>query len=561
MTMNKGTATDYLDLLTQLIQVATSRHLETITPTAGGSGYEVSEILNIDNTGSTRTHDAQIEVLTVDGGGAILTARVFRGGAYTVDPTDVTAAATTSTNLKADGTAVASANGTGGTFDLGFVAAGWNLKRRTKKAVSATVVNGGTGYTNGATVTLNPLGSVKGFAGQDAQFTITAGGGIVSAVAVVGATDGNYEEPPSNNNSPTGGAGSGLILLVTYADDTGSDQVVVLEGIGFGATDSILVGIRTFNETDVSGLNTVRNWQLFGMTGYNAALPLHQQTNISPGFNADGSIHATIGAFFVGKPSTAFNSVWWLSVTPRRIHLQTRVEDATHVFYPSLDTGLLNASGTSTEQPYPLWIQGCTSRRNSWYLDTQISRISGPTDCFNVNGRQGPAFFRVLGAWQQFANADCSDGGSPTRGAQHDFGVWPIFRPNTTVSALADDVVTSHPAANLGISFGDPASSTGGMLPSDGIPPGSQGAILTTTNDTPQNSRALSPATVMATDATPVRISELYGEIEGVFWLTKQGTPTLNSESTFLDSNNRRFTVFQNGNQTSNASYYALAED
>ena len=95
MTYNSGTATDYLDMLSQLVQVVTSRNLASITLVAGGSGYEVSEILNIDNTGSTRTHDAKIEVLTVDGGGAILTARVSRGGAYTVDPTDVTAAATT----------------------------------------------------------------------------------------------------------------------------------------------------------------------------------------------------------------------------------------------------------------------------------------------------------------------------------------------------------------------------------------------------------------------------------------------------------------------------------
>ena len=75
MTYNSGTATDYLDMLSQLVQVVTSRNLASITLVAGGSGYEVSEILNIDNTGSTRTHDAKIEVLTVDGGGAILTAR------------------------------------------------------------------------------------------------------------------------------------------------------------------------------------------------------------------------------------------------------------------------------------------------------------------------------------------------------------------------------------------------------------------------------------------------------------------------------------------------------
>jgi hypothetical protein len=560
MTFVKGTSTDYLDLLTQLVQVATSRHLATISPTAGGSGYEVGEILNIDNTGSTRTHDAQIEVLTVDGGGAVLTARVYRGGAYTVDPTDITAAATTTTNTLAGGAAVASANGTGATFDLTFADTGWQVRRRTKKAVSAVVVSGGTGYTNGATVTLNPAGSVKGSAGQNAQFTITAAAGVVSALAVVGATDGNYEEPPSNNNSPTGGAGSGLSVTVTYADDTGSDQVLVLEGEGFGADEEILVGIRTFNETDASGSNTVRNWQLFGMASWNAALPLHQQSGISPGFNADGTIHSTIGAFFTCKPSTAFNLTFWLSVTPRRIVLKTRQEDATHVFYPSLTIGHLNQTGTTSEQPYPLWIQGCTSRRNAWYVDTQIGRISGLTDCFNVTGRTGPAFFRINGTWQDFANADVADGVSPTRSGKSDYGVWPIFRPLASAGLAAEDIVVSVPTSTLGLIFGD-SSGSGGMLPDDGIPPGSQSATLTPTPGTVA-SRVLLPATVVATDASPL-VRDIYGEIEGVFWLTQDGSPTLNSEGTFLDASTppRRFSAFQNGNRTANTSYCAIAED
>lgn len=552
MTFNKGTATDYLDMLTKLVQVSTSRHLEAIVLTAGGTGYEVGEILNIDNTGSTRTLDAQIEVLTIGGGGAITAARIFRGGAYTVDPTDVTAVVTTSTNLLFDGSAVASANGTGATFDLTFASTGWTVKRRTKKAVSAVVVNGGTGYTNGATVTLNPAGSVKGFAGQDAQFTITAVAGVVTALAVVGATDGNYEEPPTNPNAPSGGAGTGLSITVTYADDTGSDQILVIEGAGSGGTDHILVGIRTFNELDVSGLNTVRNWQLFGMTGWNAGLPLHQQSNISPGFNADGSIHATQGAFLTLKPSTAFDINWRMAISPRSIRIVLKQEDAGSVFYPQAAFGFLNQTGTSTETPYPLWIQGSTARRNSWYLDTQIGRQSGITDCFRVNGRVGPAFFRVLGAWQEFTNADTSDGGSPTRTGQSKYIVWPIGRPNRT-AALVDDQIGLTPVANTGFALE-------AALPDTGIPPGSQGVIIAPTPSSPTNARVLLPATVMATDTSPF-VVELYGEIDGVFWLTKQGTPTLNSEGSFLDSNNRRFSAFQNGNRTANTSYMALAED
>lgn len=558
MTINKGSATDYLDMLTQLVQVLTSRHLDAITITAGGSGYEVGEILDIDNTGSTRTRDAQIEVLTVDGGGAILTARIYRGGAYTVDPTDVTAAATTSTNLLFDGTAVASANGTGATFDLTFANTGWTVKRRTKKAVSAVVANGGTGYTNGATVTLNPAGSVKGFVGQDAQFVLTTSLGVVTSVAVVGATDGNYEEPPSNPNAPTGGGGTGLSLTVTYADDTTSDQVLVLEGVGTGGTDEILVGIRTFNELDATGLNTVRNWQLFGMVGWNPGLPLHQQNGISPGFAGDGSINGNIGSFMVLKPSTAFPILWTLRATARAFCLFVRQEDATNVYYPSMTCGFLNQTGTSTEQPYPLWIQGCTSRRNAWYLDGQIGRQSGITDCFGASaspGTTGPAFFRINGVWTEFRNAATADGASPTLTRENRYIVWPVGRPTRAADPDTDTHIAGVPSATLGFSLE-------AVFPDTGVPPGTPTLILAPTPSSPTNLRVLLPATVMATDAT-LDIVELLGEIDGVFWLTKHGTPTLNSLGTFLDASTppRRFTAFQNGNRTSDVSYCAVAED
>jgi len=552
MTYNAGTATDYLDMLSQLVQVLTSRHLESIALTAGGSGYEVGEILNIDNTGATFTHAAQIEVLTVDGGGAVLTARVYRGGAYTVDPTDVTAAATTTTNLLAQGGSVASANGTGATFDLTFADTGWTVRRRTKKAVSAVVANGGSGYTNGATVTLSAVGSVKGFAGQDAQFTITTSGGVVTSVAVVGATDGNYEEPPTNPNSPSGGGGTGLQLTVTYADDTTSDQVLVLEGEGSGGTEEILVAIRTFNELDVSGLNTVRNWQLFGMLGWNVGLPLHQQAFVSPGFNADGSIHNTEGAFMVLKPSTAFPIVWRLQATARRFALYCKVEDASFAYYPSMHLGHLNPSGTSTEDPYPLFVCGATSRRNSWYLDANIARMSGLTDVFGVSGRTGPAFMRLLNEWREFKNATCSDGVTPTRTGQQDFIVWPIGRPRRT-AALVDDQVVSVPTINTGVSLDS-------ILPDTGIPPGDQEALFYPTENSGDDLRILLPATVMATETSP-SIVELLGEMEGVFWITRDGLPTLNSEATFLGQDNERYTVLQNGNRTATTSYLALREN
>ena len=107
-----STATDYIDLFNQLMDLAASDHVSAAAISAGGTGYTAGDILTV--SGGTFTHAATIEVLTVSSG-AVATAQVINGGAYTVDPTNP--ASTTG------------GTGTGATFNLTLTFTGWTVHR------------------------------------------------------------------------------------------------------------------------------------------------------------------------------------------------------------------------------------------------------------------------------------------------------------------------------------------------------------------------------------------------------------------------------------------------
>lgn len=110
-----GSATDYLDLLTQLVQIATRSGATSLdTVVSGGSGYAQGDILTV--SGGTGAHATKIRVLTVSAG-AVVTARIQEGGAYTSAP--------------ADPVSVTGGGGTGATFNLTYANNGWTALRDT----------------------------------------------------------------------------------------------------------------------------------------------------------------------------------------------------------------------------------------------------------------------------------------------------------------------------------------------------------------------------------------------------------------------------------------------
>lgn len=516
-----GTSTDYIDLLTQLIQVATSSSLSSVDSiVAGGTGYTVGDV--IDLVGGTSTHVAKLEVTAVSSG-AITAVRIQEGGAYTVTP--------------GDPVGVTGPGNDDATFNLTFASTGWTLRRETKEAVSAAVPGGssGTGYSVNDKLTI--VGGVG--VGTAAVFNVDTigGGGEVTSVSL--DTAGDYEEVPANDAATTGGGGSGAVLTVTYQAKTTADKVVIMEGSG-GGSDEIMIGIRTYNKT--AGLNTARNWALAGMASYNASLDFDNQPGISPHSDAVGG-----GAIFPLKENDADPDIdFWMSVTSRRFVVIAKCRSATTTHYMSCYGGFLLPFGTAAEFPYPIYISGCSARDDTFHSDTAGNRINGITDVIQVTGKTGPAFFRKQtdSTWQVVVNSTGSDGGAPTRGAVNDYVVYPVGQSNTTLPPTADEIVA---ASNL--DWDD-------VIPLIGVP-GTASLNIVETPETGDDISVLVPATLQASFSTDL---DVIGELEGVFWVSGDGATVKSSEDRMINGD-VKYRVFQNGIKQEKFSMMAIRED
>lgn len=139
--------------------------LVSATVAAGGANYAVNDVLTL--TGGTKTASAQVRVLTVDGGGAVLTALVISGGDYTVLPAN----------------AVATTGGSGnGACTL---TASWGLS-------AATITGTGGGYSSAPAVSVVDNGA-------------GVGGAVVATVAAASQT-GHYLEKWALESECVGGA-------------------------------------------------------------------------------------------------------------------------------------------------------------------------------------------------------------------------------------------------------------------------------------------------------------------------------------------------------------------
>ena len=533
MVFNSSTSTDYLDLLSQLITTVTSRHLDAIAINAAGTGYVAGDILGITATGSTSTLVAKIEVLTVGGGGNITAARVYRGGAYTVDPSTTT------------GNAATGGTGTGATFNLTMAAGGWTKVRRSQVAVSAVVSAGGSGYSVGNQLTLVTGGGINGDGGSSAIFQVatTGGGGSVATVTLVQA--GNYEKTPGNPAATTGGAGTGATLTVTYADASTVDQIVILEGTGLSGSDTIFVGIKTFNGT--VSLNHYYNWMLLGFTGFTSSLSFGQQPGISPGLSNVDAIVDQVGAVVPLKTSDAHNMTWWINHNGRRIILVVKVTDGTTTNYMQAYLGLLNQFGTSTEYPYPLMVAGPTNNIQQLYNENTVL-IGGLTEVISHTASNPAGTMLVRrpgGTWKAYAAEDTT--GSSNRSIENAFGVYPIG--GFTLPSPTEDNATS----SLGLTWAS-------FIPQSGVP-GTLSIILKPTPGSSTTIYWLVAPFVYETDSAtgyPAGWNVL-GELDSVFFFMVGQTGVV-SEDRFSVSTDR-YTVFKNGNRSQDWSFMALKEN
>lgn len=550
MPFNSGTGiTDHIDLLDKLVEVVTSRYLESVTVNAGGTGHAVGDIIDITATGATSTEVAKLEVTSV-AAGVIDGIRVYRAGAYTVDPTTTTGNAQSATT----------GSGTSATFDLTFTAAKWQVNRRTQEAASATIAAGGSGYTVGDLLTLQ--GGVQGDVndGSSAETAIayvtSVSAGAVTGVdfTSTGARVGNYEEVPANPVATTGG-GTGCTLTVTWRDATFAEntgQVCMLQGEGSAGNDAIHVAIKTYEKT--IGFNTAYNWALLGTNSYNSGVPLHQQAGINAAAldTADGSLPTgDVGSYMVLKPNDADPDMeWWISHTGRRITLVVKVQGPSNVQYSSAYLGFLNQMATDEEYAYPLAvISGTTDKDRLWTDTTNLSGGILEAISFNNGDPNGPIQVKQPGGSWILLAAEGSPNGS-TRLVEGEYGVTPFF--NTTTSPGSNRALTDDAGA-MGFSQG-----THFIIPPTGVP-GTPTAQLKPTPGTGSDYYWLHAPICYQRDGSDITSWQLYGEIDGIFWFTNGGNSVV-SEDRFLQGT-KRYTIFQNGNRTQNWSYFALDED
>ncbi len=363
-----GPADAWLELSAAIVAAATGISVQTVGIGAGGSGYVVGDMLTL--TTGTFTVAAQAEVTSVSGG-VVDGVRLYNAGVYTVAPSSPGA--------------TSGGSGTGATITVTTASNGWVAQRDNGRELTSvdSVAAGGTGYSVDDIITL------AGGVGTAATIRVTAeSGGVITGASV--ETTGGYDVPPSDpvsqaSAAPTGG--SGATFNLTFQD---GERDVILKGSG-GGGDEIFVGWRTFS--NASG--NYYNFELHGMTGYDADVKMEEQPNVSPGFY-DGAV--TQGCYLLAI-STSLN--YWLSVTPYRIIGVIQVGTAYFNFY----LGWGNRFATASEFPYPMVVAGhCTVWNTSYSASTTGTGLIDPRRLGTEI--QGPMEMMMPdGAWHQVDNS------------------------------------------------------------------------------------------------------------------------------------------------------------
>lgn len=505
-----GTSTNYQTFADMLSRVAIGTSLQSISAVAaGGTGYSVGNTLTV--SGGTSVIAATIEVLTVGGGGEVLTARIRNAGLYTTTPSN--------------DVSVTGGGGSGAQFTLAWDTNGW-VRRRAEgcpSAVqSAAVAAGGTGYTVGDIITVS-----GGTFGHSATLrVVTAPAGVVGTVAVV--DPGDYTTAPSNPASTTGGTGTGCTVNLTMG--TG-EVTVIVEGKGSGS-DKIYLGWKTFFDSG-SG---ARNMILHGFTGFESAITYNDQPGRSPGLET-----ASLGADF-GGPYMLLTNVtvtWWIRVTPRAIVCVAKVGAS----YSWGGGGFLNPYATSGEWPYPIWVGGTVDQRFALPGTAQIQTGGFPDPVSSISTQARCLLVRTAdGAWNSVYNSIMGSGS--TRNSNPS-GVQTYPAGTFTLSTIGTP--SEDQWFNSSVAWPQ-------FIPSTGVP-GAQTARLLRSQFSGGGRFLRFPVTMM--QGTPAQA--ILGEIEGIFWFDVAATGLV-AENRLIEGANR-YTVFPLGTRSDNWAHYALKED
>lgn len=264
MTWQTGTTAGtsaYRDLLSSIVAVCTSKYVSAVVVNAAGTGYVVGDVLTISHAGGY--HSCFLEVTTIGGGGAITAVRINSGGAFSNRAASATVSAGGTGYAVGDvlqvqgGTStqkakfkVATLTVTAAATVTLFETGGAYTSAPSNPASTSNDAGLGTG--TGATLTLTMTGligtsgiSATGGTGTGATFDLTLTAAGWSAVR-----DRNNRTENSVANEKevvllgtVGGGDSPYVAFTTYTQTSGLDTRYGIECFGMSAFNSSLSGL------------------------------------------------------------------------------------------------------------------------------------------------------------------------------------------------------------------------------------------------------------------------------------------------------------------------------
>lgn len=531
-------ATYYRDLLAQLVQFATSKHISAVTNIdAGSSGYVVGDILTY--THASALHDATFEV-TAEASGVITQLRIINGGSF------------------GRRVATVAVNAGGTNYAIGDIVeideshvAGTDFRQRCK--IRVATLSGSAA----ATISSVEGGNYDGGTDPTATASTTTKIGPAAGTGSGLTVDTTMQAITSNLNlALTGGTGTGAQVDVTltntgwvalrddhdYTTPHGEtdEKQVVLQGTVAGGDEPLVGYISWFDE---SGVDDFFGLLEVAMDTYNDGLALESQVGANPSSDVPST---TAGAYI---PSLNEAETSWFSVDGRKLAGVHKTVGTTATAYHQHYLGLFDPFGTAVEAPYPLVMAGSISGTRVWHVGSTASvDVTGITEAFRNTNRTASIFYRRVadGSWLGITNAQ---GTAFPLAVQTARTVFPIGEP-TQGQSSDDDFIE-----------GD-----GNFAWHGSICQNNGGAATILLKPAPgDDSHELLPSVVelRASKTAPIEFGPA-GRFANVFWCggTKTDDTTIGAEDTFTDPGDPTivYRAFPNGVRTTPYSFMAMQE-
>lgn len=533
-------ATDYRDLLSKWMALATSQKVATVAVNSGGSGYTVGDILTLTHAGAVL--DARFEV-TSESSGVITGLAIRSSGAFS--------------NRLASATVAAGGSG----YAVGDILEVQGGTETEKAKVQVATLSGSavatvTAFQNGGAYTSAPgAGSSTvgrgpaAFAGDDACTLNPTMTGLIGTTGL----------------SVTGGTGSSATVDITLSA-TGWEVVsalhnrtengltdemeVVMRGASAGNTNKPYVGFIT--ATFTSGINTRYAIAMFGMAAFNASIGFHEQVKISPGINVSTGALQTPGAFFLCDEDAAQSMDFWMSVNDSRMIMLANINSGAvstdNGEYIQGYAGYLNRFGTETEDPYPLFV-GASARTPNIDPSAGSQHVTGFVECVAPTGAgSGFNFYDTnSAAWVNVHNSQ----NLQTNQLRPN-----IMYPMGQINEISDNDATKI-TDNGPIQHWTGYGSTGRASPS---------RVLYPVPGSASDLQYLRPLIVIRrlTTSLDEDNDRLVGQMSDLYWVhatDNTGAKITNFSEDIITEGSNRYTVFHNHVQTERYQFVAVLED